>query len=111
MLLIATLASLPIISPLTYPVKSMCRFSQCRPVPSCRKQRQAAAALAAIPAITLSILLSAVAGQAAEISSGSGVVIGGKGEVLNKRPCCRGMPNYYREGRSGEFGSRCGCRE
>ena len=36
----------------------------------------------AVPTITLSILLSGVGGHAAEISSGSGVVISTKGEVL-----------------------------
>ena len=48
----------------------------------CRKQRPAAT-LVAIPAIALSTLFNGVmAGQAAEISSGSGVVISANGEIL-----------------------------
>ena len=48
----------------------------------CRKQRPAAT-LVAIPAIALSTLFNGVmAGQTAEISSGSGVVISTKGEIL-----------------------------
>ena len=55
-----------------------------------RKQRQAAA-LVAVPVITLSILITGVVtGQAAEISSGSGVAIGANGEILTNAHVVQG---------------------
>jgi hypothetical protein len=77
--------------------KAMCRSLQCRPLPrtpfpSRRKQRWTAI-LVAIPVITLSILLSDPIGQAAEISTGSGVVIRAQGEILTNAHVVEGCQN------------------
>ena len=61
--------------------------------------------------VALALLICSVAaGRAAEISSGSGVAIGGKGEVL-KRSCRRRVPNDHGEARVGKFGTGRACRE
>ena len=63
----------------------------------------AAAATTVVAVVTL--ICAVAAGRAAEISSGSGVVINAKGEILTNAHVVEGCQKHYSEARSWKFGS------